>query len=107
MLPTFLVEHKLGPGMFLVFTHGNPRDNGFMGSVIEDVSLEYDDSVHSWGYGQDRPRVITGQHPEDPKQYKVFKYEDDLRQSGFRRVAGTVAVHELWSDFIRVISGHN
>lgn len=95
----FLVQHQRAGASYLVFTHDDPRDDGFSGAVLEGVSLDYDMNVHSWPDGQERPEAVAGQDPANPRHYKVFKYTRDRQASGFHAVPGTVTVHSSWSEY--------
>jgi hypothetical protein len=78
-----VVDQRPGLRNF-IFTHINPRLDGFKGEVIDDVSLDYDVlSISLWKDGWPHPDPQLGRDPNNQKYYKVFKYPDDLRNSGF------------------------
>lgn len=95
----FLVKNRWAGGTHLVFTWQDPRKDGYTGSVVEDVTLDYEGDVHDWHDGQESPEAATGQDPADPKHYKVFKYSRDLQAAGFHPVAGMVRVFDRWSKY--------
>ena len=100
----FLVEDKqhISPPL-LVFTWQNPRRDGYMGDLIEGVTLDYDDAVHAWPEGTASPRTCVGRPLENPKHYKVFKYDTERRSAGYEFVPGSVGVFETWTDYLKLI----
>ena len=56
-MPMFLVkDRRLGMDHY-VFTHIDPRTDGYPGDVIDGVTLDYDmNAVHRWPNGQPRPQ---------------------------------------------------
>jgi hypothetical protein len=87
----------------LIFFVEDPRKDGYWGEVEAGVSLEYDmEKVHSWPDGTRRPDPCVGVDPDNPKNYKVFKFEEDRRQAGYRPVPGTPLVFGSWSEYARL-----
>jgi hypothetical protein len=100
----FLVEHQRLGVTYLVFTWQDPRQDGFQEPVVEGVTLDYDmEHVHRWPEGHARPEECAGRDPQNPSHYKVFKYNDELRQEGYQPVAGKVMVFGRWSDYTRLL----
>ena len=87
-----------------IFTHGDPRRDGYTGPLEEGVTLEYDMSgVSVWRDGERRPCQALGVSTSDPRAYRVFKYEDEVAQAGYRHVAsGCPFVFGSWADYCRM-----
>jgi hypothetical protein len=99
----FLVEDRRFGTTYLVFTWSDPRKEGYTGNVVENVALDYDmESVHSWPEGDDRPDACIGRAPDDPNQYKVFKYDADRAEAGYAPVEGMVVLVGSWSEYVRL-----
>jgi hypothetical protein len=83
----FLIkEQRLGTDYF-VFTHTDPRKEGYRGEVIDGVSLDYDmNAVHLWPDGEPFPEPQLGRDPTNAKHYKVFKFPHELHASGYEFV---------------------
>ncbi len=84
-----------------VFTQIDPRKDGFEGEVTDGVELDYESGdIYSWPDGEDRPNLVLGRDPVNPKHYKVFKYPKSLQKSGFDRVHfnAPLIAHD-WSDY--------
>lgn len=97
----FLIkDRRFGMDNF-VFTQTDPRTEGYTGDVSEDVELVYDmNAIHRWPNGQPRPDPQLGRNPHNPKQYKVFKSPEELRDSTFELVHfNTPFVEYSWSDY--------
>lgn len=101
----YLVQDRLLGQDIYVFTHTDPRDEGFQGAVAEDVGLEYDmDDVDHWPSGGRRPRPQLGFERKDPKTFKVFRTREQLEASDFEFVqASTPIVVYSWSDYQRIL----
>ena len=99
----FLVEVRHHGTTQLVFTWEDPRNDGYKGSVIEDVDLDYNmDAVHRWPDGQPRPEAAVGRAPGDPKHYKVFPYGSQVRAEGYQPIPGKAVVFGSWSDYLQL-----
>ncbi len=97
----FLVkDRRLGLDNY-VFTHTDPRTEGYKGDVIEGVTLDYDwNAIVPWADGQPRPNPQLGRDPNDPKHYKVFKFPEELHAAAFEFVHfNTPFVEYSWSDY--------
>ncbi len=97
----FLVyDRRFGMDKY-VFLHTDPRAEGFQGAVTEDVLLEYDmNAIHLWPEGRDCPEPQLGRDPRNPKQYKVFKYPNELDAAKFERIdPAPPFVANSWSDY--------
>lgn len=96
----FLVkDRRLGMDRY-VFTHTDPRTEGYKGDVIEGVDLEYAMNIHHWPDGHPRPDPQLGRDPKNPKHYKVFKFPADLQAAGFEFVDfNTPFFASSWSDY--------
>src|SRR5947207_3689825 len=96
----FLVKDERQGSTYLVFTWEDPRKDGFIGEVIEGVSLDYDvNAVHRHSDGHIRPEGCVGQAAENPKQHKVFKYTSELQPAGYHPIAGTAHVFGSYSEY--------
>jgi hypothetical protein len=100
----FLVKDDRFQPPNLVFVERDPRDDGYTGEIVDDVSLDYDElKVHRWDDGQRRPEACVGIAPDNSKHYRVFKYSDQLHAAGFEPVAGTpIASFASWFEYIRI-----
>ncbi len=100
----YLVRDQLPSGdAFFVFTWEDPRTDGYNGSVVEGVTLDYDmQEVHVWAPGQDRPEACLGRSPDDPKHYKVFRYSSDLHEAGYEAMPGNFALFKSWPNYARL-----
>jgi hypothetical protein len=98
----FLVQDRRFGTTNLVFLGEDPRKDGYAGSVIEGVTLDYDmEAVHSWSEGQARPEACVGRAMEHPKHYKIFRYRKDLQAAGYEPVSGTLSLFGSWSDYLK------
>jgi hypothetical protein len=100
----FLIkESRLGRD-YLVFTHTDPRHEGYRGELIADVELDYDvNAVHLWPDGEPRPQPEVGRDPANSKHYKVFKFPEQRRAAGFDLAQqNTPIVLYSWRDYLRM-----
>jgi hypothetical protein len=93
-------DRRLGMDKY-VFTHSDPRTEGYKGDVLEGVTLDYDmNAIHLWPDGQRCPSPKLGRDPKNPKHYKVFKFPEELQAAGFEFVySNTPLVVYSWSDY--------
>ena len=99
----FLVKDNAYGTTYLVFTHKNPRKNGFRGVVEEDVELDYDvEAVHRWPEGATAPVPCVGQDPKNPKRYKVFRSADTCSAERYIAVEGEAVELGSWLDYARI-----
>ncbi len=100
----FLVKDDRFQPPNLVFVDQDPRNDGYTGEVVDDVSLDYDElKVHRWDNGQHRPEACLGIATSDPKHCKVFQYANQLQPAGFEPIAGTpVNSFSSWFEYIRL-----
>jgi hypothetical protein len=99
----FLVKvRRLGRDDY-VFTHTDPRTEGFKGDVTEGVTLKYEwKEIVEWPEGQPRPNPQLGRDPNEPKLYRVFKYPAELHAAGFELVyPNTPFVEYSWSEYLK------
>ncbi len=97
----FLVKNRrLGRDNF-VFTQKDPRTDGYIGDVIEDVTLDYDmNAVYSWREGEASPNPQLGRDPQNRKRYRVFKFPQELEAAGYELIhSNTPFVVFSWSDY--------
>jgi hypothetical protein len=98
----YLAEDRSRGQSYLVFTEVDPREDGFTGSVTEDVFLDVPEGLFLWPDGHGGPEPCVGQDPTDANRYKVFKYSRDLQKAGYRPVSATFDVYERWSEYERI-----
>jgi hypothetical protein len=99
----FLVKDEQYGSTYLVFTWEDPRKGGFRGEVIDGVTLDYDmEMVHAWVDGDERPDACTGQAPDNPKHFKVFRYNRDLLHEGYWPTPGIAVVFGSWNQYTRL-----
>jgi hypothetical protein len=97
----FLVkDRRLGMDNY-VFVATDPRKDGFAGDVTEGATLDYDmNRIHIWPYGEASPQPQLGLDPANPKHFKVFKFSQELSDSGFQFVNfNTPFVVHSWSEY--------
>jgi hypothetical protein len=88
---------------YLVFTWEDPRKAGYVGQILDDVTLDYDmGAVHHWPDGTEMPEEAVGRSPNDPKRYQVFRYKKDRQQAGYEPVEGTPVVFGSWKDYVKL-----
>jgi hypothetical protein len=97
-------DRRYGKDHF-VFTHIDPRTEGYQGDVAEDIQLDYDmNAVHHWPRGDPRPNPQLGRDPKNTNHYKVFKFPKDLLASGFDLVCPeTPILVYSWLDYRELI----
>ncbi len=49
------------------------------------------DDINDWPDGDERPQCILGQSESDPCHYHLFKFEREIRGSGFKPTAKNFA----------------
>jgi hypothetical protein len=82
-----------------VFINSDPRDDGFTGDVITDVTLDVPDDLTEWPDGARCPEPALAVSPTDPTDYRLFKYDTEAKSAGFRVIgsrpvtASSYAVH--------------
>jgi hypothetical protein len=84
---------------FLVFTHEDPRTDGYLGAVESDVTLHYPLAVHEWPDGARCPEIVVGVRGPNRKEYRVFRFDEDRRHAGYDRVPGTPLVYHSWTEY--------
>lgn len=99
----FLVQDKVGEASYLVFTWEDPRQTGYTGEVVEDVSLDYNmEAVHRGPNGEAPPDVCVGHSPHNLKHFKVFRYKADLEAAAYKLVPGDPVVFGSWADYLNL-----
>ena len=99
----YLVEDDRHGTRYLVFTWEDPRNAGYKGSVVEDVSLDYDmEAVHRWPDGAAQPEPCVGHASDNRKHYKVFRNPSELASSGYVAVPGSAVVFGSWSNYAKM-----
>src|SRR5262245_35258029 len=83
---------------FQVFTQKDPREDGYVGEVEADATLDYSQDVYVQRDGEDRPRQVIGLIA--PRAYKVFKYDRERQQSGAQLIPGMIRVCYSWADHL-------
>jgi hypothetical protein len=101
----YLIQDRRYGQDHFVFTHINPKTEGYKGDVAEDVQLDYDmNAIHLWPRGETRPNPQLGRNPQNPKHYKVFKFPQDLLDSGFELVSPDAPiVFDSWLKYRELI----
>ncbi len=84
-----------------VFLDDDPRSGGFEGPVIEGVSLE-DDELEGpvWNHGDTRPEQLLAVAESDPKNFKVFKNDVEMKTAGYRAVGANYAYDTTWTHYL-------
>lgn len=99
----YLVKDSRHGATYLVFTWRDPREDGYKGHVLAGVSLDYDiEAVHQWPNGAAAPEACVGRAPDNPNQYKVFKYSSERQTAGYEPVAGDPVVFGSWNDYAKI-----
>ena len=82
-----------------VFFDRDPREEGFVGDVCENVALECPENVDLWPLGSARPEVCLGSSKSDSNHYHVFRSPQERRAAGFEPVEGDYGgVYGTWRD---------
>jgi len=87
---------------YWLFFWTDPKDEGYQGTVDEGVFLHYDqDFVHTWPYdGTPRPSACIGRDPTNPKSYRVFRSEDEMKVAGYQfEDWNTPFIYQSWSAY--------
>ena len=88
----------------LVFLEEDPRNDGFAGEVIEEVSLAgldqeelhcERDGAKSWDV------EAVGISRKDPNEYRVFKRDQNRIDQGYIYVQGTPLVYGRWAEYLQ------
>jgi hypothetical protein len=101
----YLIQDRRYGQDHFVFTHVDPRTEGYGGKVEEGVQLDYDmNSVHHWRQGEPRPAPQLGRDPANPKHYQVFKFPDELQIAGFELVSSQAPILVYsWLDYRKLV----
>jgi hypothetical protein len=85
-----------------VFTITDPREDGYEGEVVEDVTLEEEENLNVWPDGSDRPTSVLAHARDNPRRFKRFKSDDRAKAAGFEpyTYAPMMAYHR-WADHLR------
>jgi hypothetical protein len=68
----------------------NTVAEGFCGTIRENVKLDpIPEDYDVWADGNEAPQHILGESESEPGHYRLFKYERDIRGSGFRPTGRT------------------
>jgi hypothetical protein len=96
----YLIEKRRIGRLYHIFTVLDPRKQQYDGPVDANVDLEYDQAVHLWPDGTDRPSPVLARDPNNKKQYKVFKFPHDAQAAGYEIVDFTAPfVAYSWLQF--------
>jgi hypothetical protein len=58
---------------------------GFRGQIRENAKLgAIPDDLDQWRNGDEMPQGVRGESQSEPGYYRLFKYEREIRESGFR-----------------------
>jgi hypothetical protein len=100
----FLIKESRSGRDYFIFTHTDPRKEGYRGELIDDVVLDYDvNAVHLWPDGEPAPQPELGRDPTNPKHYTVFKFPDQRRAAGFEFVQQNTPIDLYsWRDYLRM-----
>lgn len=96
----YLTKHLRAGKVVLVFTAVDPRNDGFVGDIEDSVSLEFDmNQIFQWEDGEVRPCPVTGKDPNNPKNYRVFRFSEELSKANYEKVSDLVPLVSVsWSD---------
>jgi hypothetical protein len=100
----FLIQDRRYGQDHFVFTHIDPRKERYKGDVTEGIQLDYDmNAIHLWPDGEQSPDPQLGRDPANPKHYKVFKFPNELHDSGFMFVDGQAPIVAYsWLDYVKM-----
>lgn len=85
----------------LLFFRKNPRFEGFLGNLQEDIELYIPDDVFDWPEGAESPRVCVGVSRKNTKWYRTFSFEHECRKAGYDKVwEGAPKVYESWPEYL-------
>jgi hypothetical protein len=99
----YLVEDNRHGISYLVFTWEDPKKAGYVGRVVDGVTLDYDmDAVHCWPEGSEAPEACVGRAPDNPNHFKVFRHDKERQSAGYESVEGTAVVFGSWKDYVKL-----
>jgi hypothetical protein len=99
----FLVTRDNDPEQVFVFEDPRIVEPGFLGAVIEDVSLERMDCTAEWPYGFPPSQSSKmGQDPANPKHFKMFESESVRQLGRYLKPAGKPrGPYRNWLEYLR------
>jgi len=82
-----------------VFLENDPRDDGYEGELLQNVTLETAPPTTSDEVDSTAQVPCLGRKAGQPLQFKVFSCTKDCRQSGFEPTGGVHGVFTDWTEF--------
>jgi hypothetical protein len=74
----------------------NQVADGFVGTIRTDVKLDPypddNDDISKWPINAAAPQKMVGESVREPGRYRVFKYERDMEQYGFRSTGKRIGI---------------
>ena len=90
----FLAKECRDSSTFLIFTVKDPREDGYAGEVIENVSFSQEPGLHDWRLGHNRPGpTAIGRQDEN---YREFPGRPSLLAAGYEPIEGQAFVEHSW-----------
>lgn len=92
--------YLVGYQFFLVFSVGDPRTDGCLEPIQDDVWLD-DAALCAGDTGRVPSGLCVGQRATDPTHYRLFRSPADRSRAGFHQVVGVPVVASSWDAFLR------
>ena len=92
--------HLVRYEFFLIFSLADPRTDGCLEPIEDDVWLD-DASLSDNAIGQVPRGLCVGRDPADPNHFRLFQSPADRSRAGFHQVAGVPVVAASWDAFLR------
>jgi len=85
---------------FYIFTDQDPRNDGYDGSVRQDVRLDESDTLNALSNDSTAAVPCLGCSPSDEKHFRVFESFKQCRLSGFEPCGNVYAKYQSWIEFL-------
>jgi len=92
--------HLVRYELFLVFSVTDPRTDGCLEPIEDDVWLD-DAGLCDLLCGRLPGGLCAGRSPADPAHYHLFRSPADRSRAGFHQVVGVPVVVPSWDAFLR------
>jgi hypothetical protein len=70
--------------------------------VVENVEIDIPPDLYNWPEGTDRPENALGEARDDPKRFKLFKYQKEMDHTEYHPTGinfGGLYSKERWDEF--------
>jgi hypothetical protein len=91
--------HLVRYEFFLVFVLDDPRHDGCLDPIEDDVWLD-DAGLTDPSTGRTPPGLCVGRNPVDERHYRPFRSPADRSRAGFHQVVGVPVAARSWDAFL-------